>query len=680
MIQETLSHDEIVFYNKHSKLMTQKSLNKLLERAKTKGEFYWTNTKFGSKKYFFGFNDTNVSIYKTFKSIKNDDLVNVKCIAFELFLKFELSIEDKQTIKRFFSLRYNGCADSDNIFLDSKAGLINYLIKHRSIDRFDGDRIEGYNDLKKIIKATMDDELPEKEQMYTVNTAYNVTAYHILKVYEVRFDDTNYRLAVSAEINKYYNPDNIYRNNAYRITFHKETAVDYNYIDENKLFFENSNKTYFFDIPTNQYNNGRLIVNLALIKTLMGDIINIFPGEAKVNVITPQIIRFYENRIQFNLDDGGKIRDDIDKQYAKLLKAGRTVKINEILINKKSISIEGELFSIKYNAKFFDVVKNFHHIKTKLTDETTRYDFNALYETILRHSSLSQTQKQYRVRRHYYNHSRRTISDFDSMTFVVNGMRIRVHKEGTRIHINNIFCREADVFRILNKAICYADVKEFNRFIKDVSYIGMDIKNIIANGVVVQLKNPVYRLFQNLKMNVVETTSLRFSFSRDLTSRSKMYLCLNDNKYPIASKVKFREQFNVPTKHTSLSRLRQELSLCIKDLDSKTLLEIVDNGIVEGRILQERGEKLVKETIEDTKAKFVEINISGNTKTGYQLVGLYSGTKFFIDKGSLDVYRFSGTWNRRCVVDDPRKNRIFEDRLANRLINVYNENKSISTL
>ncbi len=76
------------------------------------------------------------------------------------------------------------------------------------------------------------------------------------------------------------------------------------------------------------------------------------------------------------------------------------------------------------------------------------------------------------------------------------------------------------------------------------------------------------------------------------------------------------------------------------------------------------------------------IEISGGRKIeGYEIIGLKTKTHYFIDKNDLQVFRLeSGNWNRRCVVDDYNKQRIFEDKLANRLVNIYNEPKRIYTL
>ena len=111
-------------------------------------------------------------------------------------------------------------------------------------------------------------------------------------------------------------------------------------------------------------------------------------------------------------------------------------------------------------------------------------------------------------------------------------------------------------------------------------------------------------------------------------------------------------------------------------------IKIIEDAIKEGEIILKRGKELVRDTIRDTKAQLVKVMVGGgNEIEGYKLQGVRTGTNYLIDKEQLTVYREKGgKYDRRCVVDSHNKNRIFEDRLANRLVNIYNEFKKIYTL
>jgi hypothetical protein len=108
---------------------------------------------------------------------------------------------------------------------------------------------------------------------------------------------------------------------------------------------------------------------------------------------------------------------------------------------------------------------------------------------------------------------------------------------------------------------------------------------------------------------------------------------------------------------------------------------LIDYAEEEGKIVQKRGKELVQNIINDTNTTEGTIDVSGNTIDGYHIIGRVSNSKYFIKKNSLDVYKYTnGQWNRRCVVDDHSKHRIYEDRLANRIANIYNELARITTI
>ena len=124
-----------------------------------------------------------------------------------------------------------------------------------------------------------------------------------------------------------------------------------------------------------------------------------------------------------------------------------------------------------------------------------------------------------------------------------------------------------------------------------------------------------------------------------------------------------------------MKQLYDKLNECIDGLDDETMIGIVQNGIEEAKIVKARGEQLVRDTIKSVQAKEVTIEVRGGVSLiGYEFLGRQSKSSYFVQKNDLTVFRHNnGSWDRRCIVDDTRKQRIFEDKLANRLINIYNE-------
>ena len=167
----------------------------------------------------------------------------------------------------------------------------------------------------------------------------------------------------------------------------------------------------------------------------------------------------------------------------------------------------------------------------------------------------------------------------------------------------------------------------------------------------------------------------------DKDKRSDVYLLLNNQRYLIKYKQKFKQAFDRPKLSMSISSMRSHLLDSLENIDDDILIDLIDNAVEEAKIIQKRGEDLVRETIEETNAVQDKIKVSGMELAGYKLKGVKTGTEYFIQNDTLSVYRLNGgKWDKRCVVDDYRKERIYEDRLANRLINIYNEPQTIHTL
>ena len=130
-----------------------------------------------------------------------------------------------------------------------------------------------------------------------------------------------------------------------------------------------------------------------------------------------------------------------------------------------------------------------------------------------------------------------------------------------------------------------------------------------------------------------------------------------------------------------MEKLQNELQECLVEINDDIIIDIVENAVKEAKIIKKRGKELVVNTIKDIKAEKITIDINGNEHVGYKFKGRITGAVYFVRENDLDVYKFvDGQWNRRCVVDDHNKQRIFEDKLANRLVNIFNEPKKIYTL
>ncbi len=675
----TILLSEFKFYNKTKKVIDEAVIDdmekQLLEEHKK--QFFWSSDEFG--KHGVGFimskilkhdkPTIDITILNTDKKFSGVDFCKCKKIMFDLlFLSFEPTDKQYEVLNSFnlTSYNYDNGYNIEFKLLENWNDTIKFLVENNLIHRFySTDNFENY---KNNIKELFNVELKKPKYNKTGNGYLSGDLYHIIDVIEKRFNNTNYRIALVSSIS-YYSTE-------YVIKLFKEDDKDYNYIDKGRLLICRNGKNYFIDLSTNIYESttGQMLINIELYKMISENIYNAVGNNE--NIILPIVFRFYRDKaMKYELMAKGiatTTTDLIIEQYKKLLANNKKIKIGVVELDNNSIKVIGQNFNIRFGKDFISVKRSIKEIKTLINSENL-YNFNVLYEKILQLSTLNIIR--------IFNTQLDEYKNFKRTNFIVNNIPIKVEKINNRININGTFCRIDDIFDILSKAICYNTKEEFNSYVKDVSFIGMEWKKIISNGLIMNLRNPFSSIFEKIGNKNENDTLMRFSLLWDAKRRQKIYLLINDNKYLITNKVKFKKHFNIPGRTVSMEQLINELSESIKGIDEKTVLDIVENAVKEAEIVRIRGEQLVKETIQEVKAMETEINIKGNVMYGYKLNGRISKSKYFIEKNDLSVFKFmNGSWNRRCVVDDHTKQRIFEDKLANRLVNIYNEPARIYTI
>jgi hypothetical protein len=358
-----------------------------------------------------------------------------------------------------------------------------------------------------------------------------------------------------------------------------------------------------------------------------------------------------------------------------VLTEGKEIKINQIVISQNCIRTDDSQFKIEFDSKFFDVCNDLPELREDINSPDVVYNFNLMYENILKKSALKIFNKR--------DFSDSGYKQWTETKFKVNGIDIHVTKADGRVGINGIFCRIDDVFEILSKAICYQSKQDFDIYVKDVSHIGISYKKMIGTGITIVLHNPLFRNmgFMSQTKGQIEEMNLRFSLLWDADKRSKVYLYVNGAKYLISNRVKFKKHFFKPHSQQTVQSLKDALEECLESFPDEQIITIVENAAEEAKIVKERGIAFLKDTVNDIGAQETQINVHGEEIKGFLMKGVVTGAMFFVDSRTMSVYKqTNGQWNRRCVVDDPNKNRIFEDRLANRLVNVFNENKNIAQL
>ena len=687
---EKILFEEFEFHNKSLKLISETELSNLKNKVINKKSIYWTNKLLANNRLVINFykdvNDVLLELLQFDSKVDMEFLDKVKDIHNGLPFSEKLNEIQQDIISRISK----GERDENWSFFDSKIytyeELFNENIENLNMD-FDGidyhDKIDKGETTKflKYVKFILKEDEPDlKIKIIKKNSSQDL--YYIFKVKELRINNKNYRIALTLKIN-----DSDYNKhvNYYYIRCYSEDNEEYNYIDEDTMYIiGNDDKKYYFDRSMNIVDQFG-IVHLKLENTgnLSRDLHKIIGNKRRI--ITENIYKFYRKMVvdeDKEKETPDKIQIIIDK-YLEKIEDSKEIKIEQVKISKNKISTDDNMFYIEFDDNFIDLNKWLSYIREKILEDDARYNFNLIYEFILRNSVLKPFARRAEGRRKDQWSTEKNVDEIGDVKISVNGINIEIKKQEKFYVINNIRCRIEDVIPILNKAICYNNESDFNKYIKDVSYIGMVYKNMIASGVILDVQNTLFESLKFLKEGQVENIRVRFSLLWDTKYRNKVYLHLNNKRYLIKNKRGFRKYYNLPQKTVTVLELKNELEECLKDFKTEMMMEIIENGIKEAKLVKKRGLEFLNGTIKDINAKETQVNINDKECKGYIIIGVATEIKYFIDKESLDVFKFEEekqAWNRRCVVDDPHKDRIYEDRLANRLVNIYNENPNISTL
>jgi len=681
---------EFKFYNKTKNVIEKDVLDEIEKtlRVGKKDTIFWTNKTFADHSIGFKFRIVKYpkiegekqkapSLFVRIVELGHlkftaEQFCNAEEIMFDgLFFGYKMSEEQKEFLSDLVS--YNDL-NSRLVTKDVKTmkcwdDVVCFLIENNMLNWYEQETY--WSTFRKEAELLFPELKLEQPRYHVIKSNYyssRESVKHIIKVVERRINKKNYRIALTASI--YYSEPE------YTFYVVNEDSPDYICLDENRLYFTGNNrKKYFLDMSLTQTADGKVIMNQGAVSLLSRNIENMLNAEQ--NVIPPMIYNFYAERATKYSEDDLSYFDEkqmkINEQYRKLIERGKTIKIGDLRINKKMIALDNEDFIMEFDEEFINTVEHFNKVRKCLEVRDAQYNFNTIYENLLKISKLKVVDMEW-VKEHEYK-------NFKGVKFKVNGMLIEVYKDGSRMKINGIFCRINDVFHILTKVICYRDVKEFNKYVKDVSHIGIEWKQMISSGILIELQNPFFSIFKKTGQSSLEKMHLRFSLLWDANRRTNIYLLLNNEQYLIKYKGKFKRLFNYPRRVITMSQLRNELHECIESIDDDRIIEIVENALEEAKIIQKRGEELVANTVKEVGAEEIEMEIRGDKMIGFKLVGRLSGTEYFVRKNDLAVFKLTNdSWNQRCVVDDHTKQRIFEDRLANRLVNIYNEPKKIFTL
>jgi hypothetical protein len=527
------------------------------------------------------------------------------------------------------------------------------------------------------------DDIPYKqlleEETPTIN--YGDVLFCILNVVEKRINNQNYRIALLAQ-----------NSELYIWSVSEEDYEFYTVIEKDRMLYKSwrVSSTIVFDAhllsPIERTNyRGEAYITYMINSTTANNLSNFTANSDNTYIyLSPQMFSFYNSGTTASKDY--KV-DLIVKKYKEKLSEGKEVKINGCLVSPKKITIN-EYLNIDIGNNFCDVAEHIHTIRGLINDIDTAGNINELYDKFIKDCTNLKFIKKYSSseRGNGWNGKSDNFKEYEELQesyidFTINGIYIKIEQKGTKWYVNESFVRLDDIMEIVATAICYRSQNDFDSYVKNVSAIGLKWKSLISNGLHISIRNPINRLDGLFGSDHPDIT-LRVSFVWDQDKRSIVYVLMNDKKYKITKKSSFLSKFYVHKKtFGNIHEFKTEFIGLLEDAENIDVFTLVDNGLKEFAIVLQRGQQLVEDTVKMTKSQEQELTIQNRTYKGYYLRGRVSNGEYFIVSGDLSVFKkMNGSWNRRCVVDDSGKTRIYEDRLANRLVNIYNEPKRIYTI
>jgi len=656
----SLTYEEFEFFNNQFSLITEEEYNIIKSKLKQQANSYFCNEYLLDKKLFLVFDKHMVEYKNIYGTITDLSKIN-NAIYYYNYIFFNYNIDNSIVIYREIMDKFKRDTGYKYIYINNEEEFTKLIYEN-----FINDEVEMYGNSDEFRIALAFFGFKQPEELPEINTdesAY-VKAGVVSDVVESRINDKNYRLVLF-----FYSSG--YSNYKYIFKLVEEEDNLYNYLDINRIFI---NKNYdglanYYRLPLecNEFLDGKLVFKKRLYSVLRKNV----SGSLKSGslLITPQIYKFYKDRYDFYSTAEHTTLLDIKQEkimlrYVAILKEGREIKINNIVMSKNMIKYNDENFKIEFDENFLDLTKTntFNTVRNFLKDDEVKYNFNTFFNKLLKLSKLGAIEP----------HSGFKL--VEKVEFIVNNMLISIEQKGNRYYLNNIVVRIYDVLHILSNVLCYNKIEEFNKYIKGISFIGIKYARMLNTGINIEF-NYDEHLFNGI-MPV-----MRLTLCWDTEKRRNIYLSMNKIKYRIKSKVKFVNFFNGPKKYLTMSKLKQIFIDTLDGFETGNYQELLLASIEEGKIVKKRGMLLVEETLKDTGSVLTTIKVRDIEFKGYKLTGSITNAEYFIKCEDLDVYKLkNGTWNKRCVLDRADKQRIYEDRLANRIVNIYNEPEFIYTI
>ena len=422
----------------------------------------------------------------------------------------------------------------------------------------------------------------------------------------------------------------------------------YNYCDRGRIFVDN----IFFteDIKPEDLSN-----------ELFQKIINEFEREDNIVLIDKN--RLNELKRKFNVViERERKEEEIKNKYVemvrkKLKKLGEknSLIINNMKISRHKIEYDGMVLGCEKIDLVEEIVRFYYY------EDEGQFDFNTLFERFIEE-----------IDRYIENSRSRWRDEELPITVTIGKVYIeiseKVNKNGSVFYLlNNIRINRSEIKDCLTRAICFDNVEDYNKFLKDVSKCSLAIRNILSNGILVKVKNDVYGYHSQWDMPEI---FLRLKFRRE-----------GKYNYLINGGVKLRVKNTshmikkLEKKQPSWSYNKMTLTEFIQyirkffDIDNKTLKIIIKDALKEYEEAEKKAKKLLEETVKIVGAKRKTVTYMGSTLKGYVIEGV---KKTYFVSDDLKVFEYP-SMNGICIVDRGIDTVVNTDKLVSRLLALKND-------
>lgn len=455
-------------------------------------------------------------------------------------------------------------------------------------------------------------------EMFFHEKNYLNRSYLLYKIKKV-LEKENTRIAFAETINS----------NSNFVMFANPNMEEYNYIDEGRYiyfkYYVLSSKILFFDMDFSyeELNN-----------ELDNDFELLYNNDDNDNIlITKKKLTEFKNKKA--LEEKIKKEKQQLNEYIKKTIEMQNGEIAGIKISKNFINYNG----LKIGAKSFDTKPFLQSIYY----ENPETDFNTLYERFCKTISLE-----------IINYPS---DEHMEKTIWLGKFPVKIAKK-QKYYINNYRINKKEIREVLQRAICFNTLKEYNDLLSEVSKCSIKIHNILSNGLIINFKSKYINNSVKIKLNIIK-------------EKNKHYIALPNKKIQIKN---INSLIN--NKIITNSEILKNIFINNTQITENEFKKLIKEGLKEYKEAINRSEELLKETIRILNIKKMKVKIDNNIEECYYVKGKIN--KYIITK-TLKIYTYP-EMRYVCVIDKNANFGIGKDNLISRLYALSNDNFVINDI